>query len=253
MQLTNPVKKTAVSADAEASPTAASSSPIEVPVALPQYLEQTYWWAYLHPRGVNFFERQWLVNLILWGNYVTLRDAVLSELAELRGGKVLQVACVYGDFTARLAQHLDRGTRLDVVDVAPVQLENLRRKIGARVGVSLHHQDSANLAFADGSYDCVIVFFLLHEQPAHARTRTIREALRVTRRGGKLIIVDYHQPAWLNPFRYIMLPVLKILEPYALDMWFTEIASWLPVHAKPSRVEKNVYFGGLYQKVVVTL
>jgi len=253
MQLTNPVKKAAVSADADASPTPASSSPIEAPVALPQYLEQTYWWAYLHPRGVNFFERQWLVNLILWGNYVTLRDAVLSELADLRGGKVLQVACVYGDFTAKLAQHLDRGTRLDVVDVAPVQLENLRRKIGTQAGVSLHHQDSANLAFADGSYDCVIVFFLLHEQPAHARIRTIREALRVTRRGGKLVIVDYHQPAWLSPFRYIMLPVLKVLEPYALDMWFTEIASWLPVHAKPSRVEKNVYFGGLYQKVVVTL
>jgi len=253
MQLTNPVKKAAVSADADASPTPASSSPIEAPVALPQYLEQTYWWAYLHPRGVNFFERQWLVNLILWGNYVTLRDAVLSELADLRGGKVLQVACVYGDFTAKLAQHLDRGTRLDVVDVAPVQLENLRRKIGNQAGVSLHHQDSANLAFADGSYDCVIVFFLLHEQPAHARIRTIREALRVTRRGGKLVIVDYHQPAWLSPFRYIMLPVLKVLEPYALDMWFTEIASWLPVHAKPSRVEKNVYFGGLYQKVVVTL
>ena len=253
MQLTNPVKKTAVSAKAEASPAAAGSPPIEAPVALPKYLEQTYWWAYLHPRGVNFFERQWLVNLILWGNYVTLRDAVLSELADLRGGKVLQVACVYGDFTAKLAQHLDRGTRLDVVDVAPVQLENLRRKIGTQAGVSLHHQDSANLAFADGSYDCVIVFFLLHEQPAHARIRTIREALRVTRRGGKLVIVDYHQPAWLSPFRYIMLPVLKVLEPYALDMWFTEIASWLPVHAKPSRVEKNVYFGGLYQKVVVTV
>ena len=75
----------------------------------------------------------------------------------------------------------------------------------------------------------------------------------MTRRGGKVVIVDYHRPAWLNPFRYIMLPVLKILEPYALDMWFAEIASWLPVHAKPVRVDKKVYFGGLYQKVVVTL
>ena len=110
MPLTNPVKKTAVPASAEASPAAAGSSPIEAPVALPKYLEQTYWWAYLHPRGVNFFERQWLVNLILWGNYVTLRDAVLSELADMSGGKVLQVACVYGDFTVKLAQHLDRGS-----------------------------------------------------------------------------------------------------------------------------------------------
>jgi ubiquinone/menaquinone biosynthesis C-methylase UbiE len=245
--------KAAVQTNAEARPAAASSPAIQAPVALPKYLEQTYWWAYLHPRGVTFFERQWLVNLILWGNYVTLRDAVFAELAALRGGKVLQVACVYGDFTVKLAQRLGPGTRLDVVDVASVQLENLRRKIGTQSGVSLHHQDSANLAFADQSYDCVVVFFLLHEQPAHARTRTIQEALRVTRRGGKIVIVDYHQPAWLNPFRYIMLPVLQILEPYALDMWFTDIASWLPADAKPANVEKRVYFGGLYQKVVVNL
>jgi len=253
MQLANSAKEAVARTSAETRPAATNSPASQAPVAVPKYLEQTYWWAYLHPRGVNLFERQWLVNLILWGNYVTLRDAAFAELASLCGGKVLQVACVYGDFTVKLAQHLGRGTRLDVVDVAPVQLENLRRKIGAQSEVTLHHQDSANLAFADQSYDCVVVFFLLHEQPMHARIRTIQEALRVTHRGGKIVIVDYHQPAWINPFRYIMLPVLQILEPYALDMWFTDIASWLPADAKPASVEKRVYFGGLYQKVVVTL
>lgn len=222
-------------------------------MVLPKYLEQTYWWAYLHPRAVRFFERQWLVNLILWGNCVTLRDAVLAELTGLRGGKVLQVACVYGDFTVKLAQKLDVGTRLDVVDVAPVQLENLRKKLGTESGITLHHQDSANLAFADQSYDRVVVFFLLHEQPEHVRARTVQEALRVTRSGGKVVFVDYHQPAWLNPLRYLMLPILRVLEPYALDMWFAEIDSWLPRNLIPARLEKRVYFGGLYQKVVVTL
>lgn len=253
MHLPDPVETAVAQAAVDVRPAAASSRAIQAPVALPKYLEQTYWWAYLHPRAVSFFERQWLVNLILWGNYVTLRDAALAELAGLRGGKVLQVACVYGDFTVKLAQQLGPETRFDVVDVAPVQLENLRRKIGARAGVTLHHQDSADLAFADQSYDCVIVFFLLHEQPAHARARTIKEALRVTRRGGKIVIVDYHQPAWLNPFRYVMLPVLHMLEPFALDMWFTDIAGWLPADAKPARIEKHNYFGGLYQKVVITL
>lgn len=253
MPLPDHVKKSVAQATVEARPTAAASPGIHAPVTLPKYLEQTYWWAYLHPRGVSFFERQWLVNLILWGNYVTLRDAVFAELAGLRGGEVLQVACVYGDFTAKLAQRLAPGTRLDVVDVAPVQLENLRRKIGMQSSVELHHQDSANLGFADESYDCVVVFFLLHEQPEHVRARTVREALRVTRRGGKIVFVDYHQPAWLNPFRYIMLPVLGMLEPYALDMWFTDIARWLPAEAKPAKIDKRLYFGGLYQKVVVTV
>src|SRR5215472_10866386 len=71
--------------------------------AIPPYLVDTYWWAYVHPRAVRFFERQWLVNLILWGNYRRLRDAALDELGEALPGDTLQVACVYGDLTDRLS------------------------------------------------------------------------------------------------------------------------------------------------------
>ncbi|MGE5617140.1 MAG: methyltransferase, partial [Bacillota bacterium] len=67
--------------------------------AIPAYLEETYWWAYVHPKAVKFFERQWLVNLILWGNFAKLRDAALETLGDNLSGKSLQVACVYGDFT----------------------------------------------------------------------------------------------------------------------------------------------------------
>lgn len=250
MPLTKPVHVSAIPALIESE---AGSPATGEPVALPAYLEQTYWWAYLHPRGVRFFERQWLVNLILWGNYRTLRDAVFRELPAASACEVLQVACVYGDFTSKLARHLGPTARLDVVDVAPVQLENLRRKIGRGAGVVLHQQDSASLVFPDQNYDFVVVFFLLHEQPEYARSRTIAEALRVARRGGKVIFVDYHRPARLNPLRYIMRPVLGKLEPYALDMWSADIASRLPPDVKPVRVEKEIYFGGLYQKVVVTL
>jgi ubiquinone/menaquinone biosynthesis C-methylase UbiE len=253
MPVPEPVQDAIAPARVEAHAGVSDVSGLRPPVALPRYLEQTYWWAYLHPRGVSFFERQWLVNLILWGNYSTLRSAVFSELAAVRRGKVLQVACVYGDFTVKLAQQLGPGSRLDVVDVAPVQLDNLRRKVGRQAGVFLHHQDSVNLAFADRSYDRVVVFFLLHEQPEQARARTVAEALRVTRRGGRIIFVDYHRPARANPLRYVMRPILGTLEPYALDLWRTEIAAWLPAGAEPAAVDKQVYFGGLYQKVVVTL
>jgi len=33
-------------------------------LTIPAYLQETYWWAYVHPKAVRFFERQWLVNLI---------------------------------------------------------------------------------------------------------------------------------------------------------------------------------------------
>ena len=34
-------------------------------LAIPLYLRQLYWWAYVHPKAVQIFEREWLVDLIL--------------------------------------------------------------------------------------------------------------------------------------------------------------------------------------------
>jgi hypothetical protein len=95
--------------------------------SIPDYLQRNYWWAYVHPSAVRVFERQWLVNFILCGNFALLRDAVLDELGPAIHGRSLQVACVYGDFSAMLAERLAPGSRLDVVDVLPIQLQNLRR------------------------------------------------------------------------------------------------------------------------------
>ena len=219
---------------------------------VPTYLEETYWWAYTHPNAVRVFERPWLVNLILWGNFARLRDAALGEIGDVLEGRTLQVACVYGDFTPKVAERLAPDARLDVVDVAPVQLENLSHKIRPYPNVYMHHQDSTQLEFDDGAYDNVVVFFLLHEQPQEVRLKTIREALRMTRPGGRLIFVDYHRPEWWNPFRYIMIPILSLLEPFALDIWKTEIADWLPEDAQYTSLHKETLFGGLYQKVVIT-
>ncbi len=229
-----------------------ADSEFSTPAPIPEYLQQTYWWAYLHPMGVRLFERQWLVNLILWGNFIRLRDEALQEMGSAINGKVLQVACVYGDFTENLVKRLGPDGFLDVVDVAPIQLKNLEAKLKDTQNIALHRQDSSCMLFEDASRDCVVVFFLLHEQPEAVRRQTVAEALRITKPGGKTIFVDYHRPDLMNPFRYIMVPILTTLEPFAMDMWRQDITEWLPEGMRPTRVEKQTFFGGLYQKVVVT-
>lgn len=233
-----------------------SSNPVRLvdrqQLTIPQYLEKHYWWAYVHPKSVRVFERQWLVNLILWGNFCRLRDAALDALGDPILGRTLQVACVYGDLTTRLLNRHGPEARLDVVDILPIQLKNLSRKLGAASRVSLSLGNSADLHQADGVYEQVLVFFLLHEQPIATRTRTVAEALRVTKPGGRLVIVDYHRPDPGNPLRPIMWPVLKTLEPFALDLWKDEITSWLPEDARVATVRKRTYFGGLYQLVEFT-
>lgn len=227
-------------------------APVTVPVTVPDYLEKTYWWAYTHPNAVRVFERQWLVNLILWGNFSRLRDLALDEMGQVIDGQVLQVACVYGNLTERLVRRLGPQAHLNVIDVAPVQINNLHRKLADKRQVSILQQDASNLSFADASQDAVLVFFLLHEMPEEVRRKTIAEALRVTRPGGKLIFVDYHKPVARSPFRYLMTPILNTLEPFAMDLWRHEISRWLPDNCAYSHIDKQTYFDGLYQKVVIT-
>ena len=45
-----------------------------------------------------------------------------------------------------------------------------------------------------------------------------------------------------------MQPVLRLLEPFALDLWRTEIEEIVPDEGSSVRIEKTTYFGGLYQK-----
>lgn len=224
----------------------------ETPPAIPDYLQKVYWWAYLHPRAVRLFEREWLVNMILWGNFGRLRDLALAEIDASGDRQVLQIACVYGDFTQRLAARLSPSARLDIVDVAPIQLANLRRKLGTDPRIRLHRQDASALFFADGSSDTTLLFFLLHEQPADVRRATLAEALRVTRPGGTVVIVDYHAPHPAHPLYYPMRYILSRLEPFALDLWRQPIADYLPAGASVA-IAQTTHFGGLYQKLIITV
>ena len=220
-------------------------------IAVPSYLVQTYWWAYIHPNAVRLFERQWLVNLILWGNFGVLRDAALDALGGRLEGRTLQIACVYGDLTQRLRARLATGASLDVLDILRVQLDNLARKLARDPRVGLLYGDSAALDIGSAAYDRALLFFLLHEQPAEVRRRTLREALRVLKPGGRLVIVDYHRPNRSHPLYLPMAAILKTLEPFALDLWRGDIAAWLPP-GEAAAVTQQTFFGGLYQLVTLT-
>jgi ubiquinone/menaquinone biosynthesis C-methylase UbiE len=170
---------------------------------IPKYLQATYWWAYIHPRGVHMFERQWLVNLILWGNYKRLCDVVLNDFEHLSNSKTLQIACAYGNLTSRLAENLGTNDILEVIDILPIQLTNLASKLPPEKSIKLHCMDSTALSYPDNEFDRALLFFLLHEQPLDVRKKTLAEAIRVIRPGGTLTIVDYACPNWFNPLRYI--------------------------------------------------
>ncbi len=212
---------------------------------IPDYLHDTYFWAYLSERGQRILDRQFIVTSILWGNATRLTQAVTSELEP--GQKVLQPAGVYGTFCQDLARRVGPEGRLDVIDIVPSQVAISQRK--------LETFDHANARVADAAkpgakgYDAVACYFLLHEVPESYKRDIVSALLDCVRAGGKVVFVDYHRPGLFHPLRPLMSLVLDTLEPYAKSLWTNEIESFAPA-GNDFEWSKEVLFGGLYQKVV---
>lgn len=219
--------------------------PAPEPAPMPEYLERVYWWAYLRPASLAVFDHGAVVSAILWGQYRRLSKSALAEIPH--GGRVLQLACVYGDLSERIARRLGPLGRLDIVDAAPIQVRHTRSKLSGFPWARARVADAA--APGGGHYNTVVCFFLLHELPDEHKRRVVDAALARLAPGGRAVFVDYARPARLHPLRPVMAAVFALLEPFAATMWN------IPVRALASRAgdydwSRTTDLGGLYQKVV---
>lgn len=220
-------------------------APAAKPIALPDYLVDTYSWAYLRPRSLQLLDRHLVVNAILWGNY---RRLVRSACVQFHPGeRVLQAASVYGNLSGRLSRRLGAGGRLEVIDIAPLQVEHCRRKLAGRGNVECRLADAAEPG--GGEYDGVCCFFLLHEVPDAKKRQVVDGLLGAVRPGGRVVFTDYHRPTWWHPLRPVMAAVFRWLEPYASGLLAREVRD-LASRAGEFSWQKTSCFGGLYQQVV---
>ncbi|WP_049768130.1 rhodoquinone biosynthesis methyltransferase RquA [Methylocella silvestris] len=212
---------------------------------LPAYLRDVYTWAYLTPGTAWFFDRQIVVQAILWGNAQRLMGDVLAALQP--GDRVFQPAAVYGDFSRQVAQRVGPQGRLEVRDVAPLQVCLTRRKLA--------DLPQANVAWADasipqdGEFDAVTCFFLLHEVPDQVKVQVIHAMLGLVGPTGKVIFVDYHRPHRWHPLKPVMKRIFERLEPFAASLWAHEIQTLAGAAADGFQWRKNTRFRGLYQIV----
>jgi len=212
---------------------------------IPDYLWENYYWAYLNPRNVRLLDRELVVKVILWGQHRRLRSAAFAELVP--GQHVLQPACVYGDFSGALAEHLGPDGRLEITDVAPIQLATTRRKLKNVRQATIRRADASRPG--EKLYDAVCCYFLLHELPDDYKHGVTNALLASVPPGGKVVFVDYHKPHWAHPLKPITSFVFDTLEPFAKSLWYNKIIDFAD---EPDQFSwrKQTFFGGLFQKVV---
>ncbi|MBP7146114.1 MAG: ubiquinone/menaquinone biosynthesis methyltransferase [Acidobacteria bacterium] len=122
------------------------------------------------------------------------RRRAVAALQLRDGARVLDVASGTGDVALEVLRQVP-GARVDAIDPAPRMLERARRKLdragaGARVALALG--DAGALPYADESFDGAIVAFGVRNFPD--RERALREMARVTRPGGRVVVLELMEP-----------------------------------------------------------
>ncbi|MFD0981298.1 rhodoquinone biosynthesis methyltransferase RquA [Tropicimonas aquimaris] len=212
---------------------------------LPDYLVDVYTWAYVAPKMVELLDREIVVATILWCQQNKLMRAARDELEP--GSRVLQPAAVYGKLVSHLAAKIGPEGEYHVSDIQQVQIDHVNRKIGTLPQARTEISDARTTG--DGLYDTVCCYFLMHEVPEDYKRDIANNLARHVKPGGKLMFVDYHEPAVLHPMRPIIWLVFNWLEPFAKVLWRRELKEYVD-DASEFEWRKETFFGGLYQKVV---
>jgi len=141
-----------------------------------------------------------LVNDVLsLGRDRSWRKAVAKAVGATAGERVLDLAAGTGTSSASFTVE---GAQCVACDFSLGMLrQGARQRGGARVGgVRFIAGDALALPFADQSFDAVTISFGLRN--VHDVDAALRDLLRVTKPGGRLVICEFSSPVW-TPFRRV--------------------------------------------------
>lgn len=104
--------------------------------------------------------------------------------------KILDVATGTGEQALAFGK---KGGEVVGVDLSEAMLKRAIRKNNYK-NVRFELADATRLPFADNTFDIVSISFGLHEMPLSIIEKTLDEMTRVTKKHGKIVIVDYGLP-----------------------------------------------------------
>ena len=141
-----------------------------------------------------------LVNdLLSLGQTKRWRKKVQTIINPTKGMTILDIAAGPGSSSEPLFK---AGADVTSLDFSEGMLEQGRK---ARPYLKFVKGDALNLPFADGTFDLTTISFGLRN--THDYKKALKEALRVTKSGGRMVIVEFSTPTFA-PFRILYMNYL---------------------------------------------
>ena len=119
-----------------------------------------------------------------------VRDQVVNLTNARNGSRILDVATGTGKQAFAFAK---KGYDIIGIDLSEAMLKVANKNNKYR-NVTFEVADATNLPFKDDRFDISCMSFALHDMPLVIRAKALKEMVRVTKRKGMIVIVDYGLP-----------------------------------------------------------
>ncbi len=131
---------------------------------------------------------------------VTMSGWVASEFPDLKPKRILEMGCTVGHTTVPFKRRFPEAQVIGIDVAAPCLRYGHARAAGLGVEIDFMQQNAEETDFADGSFDLVYSYILLHETSAKALPRIFKECHRLLRPGGVMLHGDAPQFDELDPY-----------------------------------------------------
>ncbi len=218
-------------------------------VKLPAYMDITYGDIKNDMSGLMAMDNVFYCKLRTLMQYNKLVDAATKEIK--MNQSVLQLGVVFGNELDEVALSAGSYGQVDIVDINPMQVNRTLEKYwNIYPCMKVFRQDAAKLKLKN-FYDNVLVFMLLSEVPAATKKKIVDNALKMVKPGGKAIFIDWHNPLYYHPLRYVVRMYNRLYNPFVEPLWDHDIETYSDTNLRRQFVwRKSTYFGRMFQKVV---